>query len=301
MTGMLVQLSMSDERPPIPEPIKRQVRQRCGFGCVLCGIPLYEIDHLVPYSAVKEHDPDNLVLLCDRHHTEKTKGLLSADQVAAAKADPINRRVGQSDPYPLHYSGPHAVAVIGRSTFTFPWLGENPFTPLIVDDTPIILFRRQDDHLLLTVQLFNAENELLVQILDNELVLSVESWDVGFVGRTLTVRAGPGDIFVRMTFDPPAGVVIDGGRFWRNGIKINVEQGELQVGGRTTISGGGAAGMPIGIAFGQSPAIPFGMRGPATRSEFTTDPETEQRVMALMGPEQGHDPPVLAIGGRPII
>jgi hypothetical protein len=40
---------MAEDRPPIPLPVKRLVRQQCAFGCVLCGLPLYEYDHIVPY------------------------------------------------------------------------------------------------------------------------------------------------------------------------------------------------------------------------------------------------------------
>ena len=29
-------------RPRIPEPLKRQVRQKCAFGCVLCAAPIYD-------------------------------------------------------------------------------------------------------------------------------------------------------------------------------------------------------------------------------------------------------------------
>jgi 5-methylcytosine-specific restriction endonuclease McrA len=43
-------------RPKIPEGVKREVRQRCGFGCVICGLPIYEYDHLVPYAQVLSHN-----------------------------------------------------------------------------------------------------------------------------------------------------------------------------------------------------------------------------------------------------
>ena len=36
----------------MPLPIQREVRQRCGFGCVVCGLPLYEYDHLLGWTNV---------------------------------------------------------------------------------------------------------------------------------------------------------------------------------------------------------------------------------------------------------
>ena len=163
---------MSAPRPAIRDPIKRAIRQRCGFGCVLCGIPIYEIDHLMPYSEVEEHDPENLVLLCKQHHGEKTLGLLPAELVAAANADPYNRRMGVSSPQELRYIGEGCEAVIGSNRHVWPRLDDGMLTvPLLVDDTPVVLFRAEDGHLLLTVQLFSEQNDMLIQIVDNELVL----------------------------------------------------------------------------------------------------------------------------------
>lgn len=58
-----------NERPPIPAKIKRLVRQRCGFGCVICGSPIYEYDHIVNWSETHHHKAEELTLLCSKHHT----------------------------------------------------------------------------------------------------------------------------------------------------------------------------------------------------------------------------------------
>lgn len=153
-------------RPEIPRPIKREVRQRCCFGCVICGIPIYHYDHVEEWSEVEERDPQNLVLLCVRHHDEKTRGFLSADEVRAKSADPFNCRPGTSSPYHLPYSGEGCEAVMGSSGLVHRWetLPDGHGTlPVIIDDTPIIGFVREDEHLLLTLQQFNEDNELVVQ------------------------------------------------------------------------------------------------------------------------------------------
>jgi hypothetical protein len=275
---------MAQARPPIPDPVKRAVRQRCGFGCVICGLPLYEYDHLVAWSAVGEHDPNNLVLLCDRHHREKTSGLLPVEAVADASAEPHNRKTGLSHPYDLHYSGDHCEAVIGSNVHQWPSLADDTFTvPLIVDDTPLVLFRAEDGHLLLTVQLFDAQNELLVQIVDNQLVYSAAPWDVEFVGRQLAVRGGPRDIFVRMTFEAPARVVIDRGHVWRNGIELDITPHRLLLANNNnSISGCSATNCVVGIAVGDPPdglggAMLFG----SVRAAFPSHTATESGVLRL--------------------
>ncbi len=69
----------------IPLPIQREVRQRCGFGCVICGFPLYEYDHLKGWPNVQEHIASDITLLCDKHHREATSGLLPREKVIEAK------------------------------------------------------------------------------------------------------------------------------------------------------------------------------------------------------------------------
>ncbi|MBU5337278.1 hypothetical protein [Intestinibacter bartlettii] len=43
------------KRPPIPNPLKRELRQEAHFGCVNCGNPIIEYHHITPWSEVKEH------------------------------------------------------------------------------------------------------------------------------------------------------------------------------------------------------------------------------------------------------
>lgn len=276
---------MPDTRPPIPEPVKRMVRQLCGFGCVLCGLPLYEYDHIIPWSKVKKHEPDNIVLLCDRHHREKTSGLLPVEAISAARRQPRNLKQDKSPPYNLHYSGTHCRSVIGSNVHEWPQLGPDVFTiPLLIDTTPLILFRIQNGHLLLTAQLFDSANRLLAQIIDNQLVYATTAWDVEFVGKTLTIRGGPGDIFVRMRFEAPTTVVVERGHLWRNGIELDITPDRLLLANNnSTIMGCEAINCMVGISIGDCPpgigsAILFGSR----RNNFTQHPTVERRVLTIV-------------------
>src|SRR2546426_10590595 len=102
----------------IPRPVKRAVRQRCAFGCVVCGLPLYEYDHLSGWR--HGHHPSQITLLCDQHHKEKTNGLLPLEAAREANQHPYNRRQGVSKPYDLHYSGTDYEMVVGSNSFTTP-------------------------------------------------------------------------------------------------------------------------------------------------------------------------------------
>ncbi|HMI81962.1 MAG TPA: HNH endonuclease [Solirubrobacterales bacterium] len=274
---------MDDSRLPIPLPVKREVRQRCGFGCVFCGLPLYEYDHLVPYAEVEEHDPENLVLLCATHHREKTSGLLTSDQVDAARKSPCNIEKGETHPYELHYEGKSCEARIGSNSITWPELRDgSAVAGILVDDTPIVGFSVDRGRLLLTVQLLNAENELLVQIVENELILSTVPWDVEFAGRRLTVRHGAGDIFVGMTFEPPSRVVVDRGHLWRNGVQLNVTPSDLHVAGALHMAGCVVSDCSVGVAIGSSQLGGGGIFMPvAQRQAFEPSEETEVRIIRM--------------------
>ena len=49
----------------IPGTTKRIVRQRCGFGCVVCGAAFYQYEHVDPaFADARVHDPEKICLLC---------------------------------------------------------------------------------------------------------------------------------------------------------------------------------------------------------------------------------------------
>jgi hypothetical protein len=115
-----------------------------------------------------------------------------------------------------------------------------------------------------------------------ELVYSAAPWDVELVGRRLTVRNGPGDIFVGMTFEAPLSIVIDQGRIWRNGIKLEVSaKGLFMPNGQNVISGSLMSGGLFGMAIGNAPKVAVQIGMGANRVPFPTDAETEAVVLTI--------------------
>lgn len=73
----------------IPLPVKQKVRQRCGFGCIICGKALIEYHHsTTKYSVAEEHNPNEIVLLCGGCHSEVTRGWLSDESIDEALQNP---------------------------------------------------------------------------------------------------------------------------------------------------------------------------------------------------------------------
>jgi hypothetical protein len=122
-------------RRSIPAEVKRVVRQRCGFGCVICGASIYEYDHFdPPYVDAFEHNPAGITLLCPTHHSEKTRGVLPLELLRRADAHPMPIQNGQTTLERPYFDHIPSLALGGGI------LIENTPVPLMVGGVPIIEF-----------------------------------------------------------------------------------------------------------------------------------------------------------------
>ncbi|CAM3524977.1 HNH endonuclease signature motif containing protein [Paenibacillus lupini] len=242
------------ERPPIPEPMKREVRQRCGFGCVICGLPIYQYDHMKEWAIVKEHKAEDLTLLCPQHHTEVTHGLLSRESVFSANKDPINLRHGQSRPLLLHYNDPKIDFIIGSNIVSWEQNESyKDFAAIVVDMELLLGFSFEDGNFGLHMNILDSFNKVVLTILNNELIYSSEVWDIQFVGKSLTIREGHRNILIKFTFEPPHKVIVENGHFLCNGVELTVTPTHMAHDG----------GLIIGGQYsGKNAAFVFGRRGP---------------------------------------
>jgi trigger factor len=236
---------MSESREKIEAAIKREVRQRCGFGCVVCGKPFYEYDHIDEYSKVRGHAADNLTLLCPDHHAEKTRGLRSTSQVRAANADPFNKRMGSSSPYLLAYSGAVSKVSIGSNSFvqTMGLVSE----PLVLNGEPLVRVRTESGNLLVSARLFDESGAIILTIDDNELKYDTGIWDVEFVADRLVVREAHRKILAKLVFSPPDSITVERAYFSHDGLSVQVTARELLYTtkrGRLSFSGNSVLNVP---------------------------------------------------------
>jgi len=214
----------------IPEDVAREVRQRCGFGCVICGLPLYEYEHLEGFATVHRHLADEMTLLCNLHHAERTKRLLTLDAVRAANDNPHNRRNGVSTPYDLHYTGSACRVRLGSMTFAADvGAAGAALIPVTIDENAPIWFAFEDGHYLLNAKLFDVNDQVILRITNNQLVYSVLPWDITFVGRTLILREAKRRILLEISFQLPNEIVIDRAVFRYKGVTVVVSSGLLGI------------------------------------------------------------------------
>ena len=218
---------MSNERPPIPAATKRAVRQRCGFGCIICGMPLIEYDHMVEYSDNKNHDADNITLLCDFHHRQKTNGLITREFVQESNSSPFNIINNHSSPYQQPFQGDQFNVKIGNTQFI---AVNTPRTSLLkLNGEEIISVKLEDGIPYLSLKIYDQEYNLILQIQDNEIVLSKLPFDFSFEGRTITIKSAMRNVLIEIEICPPNGIMIKKGRLYGKDSKIEIYKDRLEV------------------------------------------------------------------------
>ena len=179
-------------RPPISEEVKRQVRQECLFGCVICGMPIFQYDHIVDYSERPAHEPENIALLCPNHHMDKTAGRLSRASVAQARRAPFNSLENSTSEYILN-------ATQGVEL----WLGSNQiyiseivanYSVLQINGKDFLAIHRIGESLTYSAIVTDEQGGQLLRIDRGELVVATNVWDYRYEGKHLSIRRAQGEI-----------------------------------------------------------------------------------------------------------
>lgn len=249
----------------IPEPMKREIRKRCGFGCVICGSIIYDYDHMLnDWSVINEHVAADITLLCPTHHREKTNGLLTRAQVEESNRNPFSLNKNFSSPYILNYSGNIAEVVIANNVFTNHHLIEDRYSEyiaaILIDGEPIVGFRFEDEKLLLYIQIFNEYNEQVLIIDANQLIFKPDVWDIDLRGNKLIIREGIRKIILDVEFFPPNKIVIAKAKIRFNGVRLELKGDHYVLNGRKSFTfASNLVSSMVGISVGSTIRFPRGV------------------------------------------
>lgn len=190
----------------IPETVKREVRQRDGFGCIVCGNAFYQYDHLgIEYKDAETHDPERIVLLCGSCHDRKTRGALSTETLLHNARSPYCKQTNFSWG-PLDFGLEHPEIVLGtltaknvRSLLTID--GEDVFSiaPPLIPHGPFSV----------NASLYDKDGRRTIKIANNEFQAEVSNWDVEVTGPRVTVRSAPGQFALVLRMEPPHRLVVE--------------------------------------------------------------------------------------------
>lgn len=189
----------------IPELVKRLVRQNSGFGCVICGTAICEYEHVDPeWHEAKEHNAEQITLLCGSCHSKKTRGIYSTEKVKEAMRSPKCKSNGFTFDYldfgilpkvyfgrTLFYSQKSIISIDGNDilSLTQPSQPNEPYTLNAI-------FHNYDEKPILTI-----ENNIWYGKLDN--------WDIQCVGTRISIRQKKGNFVLILNNIPRERLVVE--------------------------------------------------------------------------------------------
>lgn len=258
----------------IPTYIKRQVRQRCGYGCVVCGKLFCQYHHFNPtFNEATAHVADGITLLCPFHHDQITNGRVSEDFISRHNANPYSVKNSNSKYLFEDLSYPLEVA-LGGLVFISP-----EGCLLRVDDNEVFSINNppKENKPLITASFFSSSGNTL-KVVENEIIASTGSWDIETQGREIVIRDAPRDVFLHLKFTPPKrievirlknfvnGNILDlkfGGKLYvetASGAKIDFAKGFIAIGGSVSLSSQKGITIDGGsLVVGVQKGLPFNM------------------------------------------
>lgn len=190
----------------LPAEIKRLVRQRDGFGCIVCGKAIYDYEHIDPeFADAQSHRVEGIVLLCISCHGKKTRGFLSKDTIAAARVNPRCKQQGFSfEEFDIGTSSPEIIAgtLVARNTATLIEINGAKILSILPPPTEGLPF-------LINAHLTDRTGSTVLKIINNEWQSSTDNWDVETGGGRIVIRRRLGDIILALRSEPPNKLVIE--------------------------------------------------------------------------------------------
>ncbi|MFN3825567.1 MAG: hypothetical protein ACK4RN_16485 [Pseudorhodobacter sp.] len=248
----------------IPAPVKRDVRKRCSFGCVVCGRGIFQYDHFDPeYTGASEHTADGIILLCGFHHDEKKHGLLTNAQIAMHNNDPYCKKHGAAFGN-FHLTGNQPIVFVGA--------GELRHCTIFLEvaSENVIWFTKSDDPeegFQVNIRVRDELGGVIFEVVENEWTLGAERWAVDTSSNAITIRSEPRSYALILRFSPPETVIVERVSIIHRGIFFRVgESGEIIGNHGIRISAGSAMFCHTGIRFSSDGRISFGC-GPPRRAD----------------------------------
>jgi len=194
----------------IPAHVKREVRQRSKFGCIICRCGLYQYEHIDPlFMQAKEHNPECICCLCGSCHEKVTRGHISKELVKAAYSRIQKQPMKMVEPPvgPLDFHDGNVELVIGGLVYS-------PAVRTILRYNGSDLIRifpstHSDEPGRISAILTDDKGVIVLRLEKNEWIGSLHSWDIEIVGQQLTIRRKNKRIVLQIRLDPPGRIVVE--------------------------------------------------------------------------------------------
>lgn len=190
----------------IPPRVKLEVRQRCGFGCVVCGSGLIQYDHVSPeYVDAKSHEPENIALLCPTCHDNKTRKYWSIQKILNAMQNPACKKIGFTKNV-FDFCGGHPKLKFGGITF------EKSVYPIKIDDEYLLKIDEPEFEggpFRLSGFFYDSKGNRTLEIIENEWKAFTDTWDVIVSAGSISILDGPKNIVLKLSVEPPESITVE--------------------------------------------------------------------------------------------
>lgn len=193
----------------IPADIRREVRRRSKFGCVVCRAGITEFEHIDPsFSEATRHDPENICLLCSSCHDKVTRRHLSKESVTDAY-----RKVFSADAQDI--PPPRDWLDVGEESAKLRvggfWFGGGAPTILKYFGEPLIevVPAREGRPFGVNAKFFNSLGQKTLEIEHNVWVGPKNGWDFYISGQRLFIKDSAHLNSLILRVDPPNKLIVD--------------------------------------------------------------------------------------------
>lgn len=178
----------------IPESIKYTIRKECGFGCACCGKAVVQYHHFdPPFVDAQEHRAEGIILLCPNCHSKF--GDMPVEEMREYRQSPRCRKDGFTrDDFLFRFDKVPRIK-LGRVTAMSGQILRYESSVLLGLTRP----EEKDGPLRLTCELVDSHNVLMLKILNNELTIGVDHFDVELTKKLLCIRRKHRDVVLQMT------------------------------------------------------------------------------------------------------
>lgn len=190
-------IGMARQQPPAA--VRRQLRKEANFGCVICGAPVIEYHHIVPYSEEEHYDPDRMVVLCRNHHAEAGphSEAITRDQLYDHKENPYNQDIVE---YDFYFKSNTPAIQFGGNYFRL--RSETRMVVLQIADQPLIEISLEDGILQFSALLFDKSESLIAELNQNQWWAETDDvWDLEYSNNQFKIWHQKREIGLEISYD----------------------------------------------------------------------------------------------------
>lgn len=206
--------------------IRREVRRRCGFGCVRCGLGLYDYEHFDPdFKDATEHRAEGITLLCMQCNQKRRRGVLSVESVRAANVSPRCLEQGFASEAFDFGQGPIEIVFAGVTFADCDRLIEVNGFPILSIKPP----EAPSQPYQLSGRFADDTGDITLKIEDNVWSAGADNWDVECIGPRITIRNGLRDIALTLKAEPPTRLIVEKLNMQFEGILLRGSGDQLEI------------------------------------------------------------------------